>query len=196
MNIVLLDLKKEMCKSWYKYFNGENNVTIVNGELENYNIDDIKCLVSPANSYGLMDCGYDNALTSLFGESLQKVVQDYIINNYCGEQLVGSSFIVTIPGTNKKLIHTPTMREPSQIFDYNVVYTAMRSTLICAQKNNVESIIIPAFGRATGQVPCDVVAKEMYKAYVQIFKMSLKVRSWKDVSKRNEIINEYVSKKR
>ena len=127
----------------------------------------------------------------MFGNSLQEKVQDYIINKLHGEQNVGTSIIVDIPNTNKKLIHTPTMRIPSRIKDIEVIYFSMRSTLICALENKIKKIIIPAFGGSTGMVPYDILAKEMYKAYLQVFKVKKDVHSWYDLSKRDEMIKNY-----
>lgn len=196
MQIILLDNKKEMCDAWNKYFEGFDDVKIICEYLEFADLDDVDCYVSPANSYGLMDGGYDRALTMLFGNKLQQRVQDYIISNLYGEQQVGTSIIVDIPGENKKLIHTPTMRVPSRIIDTEVVYTSMRSTLICALKNNVKKIVIPAFGGQCGKVPYDTLAKEMYKAYIQVFKIDIKIHSWKDLEQREDLMYQYIKSKK
>lgn len=195
MEIILLDNKKEMCQAWRKYFSEFKDVKIVCEYLEFADLDDVDCYVSPANSYGLMDGGYDKALTMLFGVELQRRVQDYIINNLYGEQQVGSSIIVDIPGEEKKLIHTPTMRVPARIKDPEVVYTSMRSTLLCALKNNVKKIVIPAFGGATGRLAPDVIAEEMFKAYIQVFKININIHSWEDVCNREDIMYSYLNKK-
>ena len=195
MEIILLDNKKEMCQAWRKYFSEFSDVKIICEYLEFADLDDVDCYVSPANSYGLMDGGYDKALTMLFGNKLQQRVQDYIINNLYGEQQVGSSIIVDIPGEKKKLIHTPTMRVPARINDPEVIYTSMRSTLICALKNNVGKIVIPAFGGATGRLLPDVIAEEMFKAYIQVFKININIHSWEDVCNREDIMYSYLNKK-
>ena len=195
MEIILLDNKKEMCQAWRKYFSEFSDVKIICEYLEFADLDDVDCYVSPANSYGLMDGGYDKALTMLFGVELQRRVQDYIISNLYGEQQVGSSIIVDIPGEDKKLIHTPTMRVPARIKDPEVIYTSMRSTLICALKNNVGKIVIPAFGGATGRLAPDVIAEEMFKAYIQVFKININIHSWEDVCNREDIMYSYLNKK-
>lgn len=194
MKIILLDRNIRMCEAWNKYFKGFSDVEVVYDNIEYYDISTVDCLVSPANSYGIMNGGYDLALTRMFGNELQLKVQEYIINNLYGEQPVGSSIIVDIPNTNKKLIHTPTMRIPSPIVDSEIVYTSMRSTLICALKNNIQSIIIPAFGGSTGMVKERTIAKEMFKAYIQIFKTNIKVHSWNDVYELDSIISNEVER--
>ena len=129
---------------------------------------EVECIVSPANAYGYMDGSYDEAITMKFGTGLMAKVQQYILDNYYGEQPVGTSFIIDIPGTDKKLIHTPTMRVPSKIKDQHIIYQSMRTTLMCAIENNVQSIVIPAFGAGVGAVPCADVAKKMKFGYDQV----------------------------
>ena len=99
---------------------------------------------------------------------LQERVQQYIIDNFYGEQPVGTSFIIETNKDNQYLIHTPTMRTPEEILDARIIYQCMRTTLIVAKQNNIKSILIPMFGASTGNVKPQVVSKMMYKAYEQI----------------------------
>ena len=169
MKIYLLDINPKMVDSWKKHFADLTDVEIVCEDFSDFmKNNDIECVVSPANSYGIMDGGYDLAITHYFGVKLMIEVQKHIINNYFGEQPVGSSFILEIPNTNQKLIHTPTMRIPSVIIDPKIVYHCMRSTLICALQNDIKSIVIPAFGGCCGCLEYDDISFLMRKAYDQI----------------------------
>lgn len=170
MEIYLIEIDQRKFKYLKAYFENEN-VKLINDSFENFmknNKEKIDCVVSPANSFGLMDGGYDLALTNWYGNQLQERVQDYIINNYLGEQPVATSFIIEANKDNQYLIHTPTMRTPENITDARVIYQCMRTTLITAMKNKVKSILIPMFGGDTGMVKPQVVAKMMWKAYQQI----------------------------
>ena len=69
---------------------------------------------------------------------------------------------------NKKLIHTPTMKTPKRIKDERIVYECMKSTLIIAKQNNIQSILIPLFGGSTGKIHPENIAKLMKEAYDQI----------------------------
>lgn len=60
------------------------------------------------------------------------------------------------------------MRVPNKIKDKQVIYQAMRTTLIEAKKNNINSIVIPMFGGKTGGTHPNDVAKLMRLAYDQI----------------------------
>ena len=169
MKIYFIDIEKSMILSWKKYFGEEKDVEIIHTDFESFMREyQVEAIVSPANSFGLMDGGYDLAISNWFGDDLQKKVQKYIVDNYFGEQIVGTSFITDIPGSNNRLIHTPSMRIPDRIEDISVVYQCMRSTLMVALKNSVESILIPAFGCGTGMLKEDDVARMMHFAYKQI----------------------------
>ena len=172
LEIHLLDINKEMTDTWNRFFKGISNVKVHNDTLENFlNNNDVQGIVSPANSFGLMDGGYDKAIIDYFGNHLMKRVQDYIIENYCGEQPVGTAFSIPIyPEVYdcKYLIHCPTMRTPEVIRDSRVIYSCMRSTLIECMRKEMKSVIIPAFGGCTGKVDKRELANMMRLAYEQL----------------------------
>lgn len=169
MKVYLLDKNKIITDMWRAYFRDEKDVEVVCDEFENFmESHNVECIVSPVNSYGLMDGGYDLAITEYFGEELMKKVQKYIIENYYGEQPVGTSFIMKTDAKNIQMIHTPTMRIPSKIKEPMVVYQAMRTTLMTALENNIKSIVIPAFGGCCGFMNPQVLCEFMYEGYRQI----------------------------
>lgn len=184
MKIYLLDINKQMTDAWEQEFGGKKveNIEIINDDFAHFmnTHPKIDAVVSPANSFGLMDGGYDAAITAYFGNDLMNDVQQKIIRRWYGEQPVGTSMTVpikckTVPDErtlqNKYaiLIHTPTMRTPEKIVDSRIIYQCMRTTLIEAIRQEVDHIVIPAFGGATGMVPYDEIAKMMCFAYRQIY---------------------------
>jgi hypothetical protein len=76
MKITLLDINKNMTDAWSKYFENIENVEIVHNYFSNFmdEYQDVDAIVSPANSFGLMDGGYDKAITDYFGSELMKEV--------------------------------------------------------------------------------------------------------------------------
>jgi len=191
MNIIFLDIDKYHVKCIEKYFGNEINVRIVHSELCDFlSNNQVECVVSPANSFGLMDGGYDLALTEYFGDQLQKRVQQYIASHYYGEQPVGTSFIVDAGAYGCKLIHTPTMRVPCDIKDPLVIYQCMRTTLMCAIENGIQSILIPIFGSGIGGIDANTAARLMWLAYQQISNPSPK-SSWTQVCA-DESFNELI----
>lgn len=176
MKIYLLDINKTITDIWKLYFADCEDVEVVCDYFDHFmDQGKVDCVVSPANSYGLMDGGYDRAISEWFGWDLMKKVQKYILDNYWGEQPVGTSFIIDPGKDNIKLIHTPSMRIPSAIKDTMVVYQCMRTTLMTAIKNNVESIVIPAFGGFCGCLQPIDVCSMMYEAYKQIMNPPLEL---------------------
>lgn len=168
MKLILCDTNKVLCQQWNKYFCKIKDVTIVNDTFTN--LQEFDCIVSPANSFGLMDGGFDLALINYFGYVLMQNIQKQIIADYAGEQPVGTSIIVETG--NKKhpyCAHTPTMRVPQVIKGYDTVYNAMRAMLLAVSKHkDITSVLCPGLGTATGQVPIEIAAKQMYLAYENI----------------------------
>ena len=136
--IYIIDIDEKMIDSLIKYFRWESNVELCCCDIETFlkdNIDKIDAVTSSANSFGIMDGGLDKALVDFFGEQLQANVQRVIQEEFLGEQPVGTCATIDIPGYNKKVLHTPTMRIPQPILDPRIIYTATRSTLVEAIKN-------------------------------------------------------------
>lgn len=161
---------------WLKRYFKDTDATFVCEDLEEFLAkSDVECVVSPANSFGLMDGGYDYYITRHFGERLQERVQAYILKNYYGEQPIGTSFLIKANDRGQTLIHTPTMQTPKPIKDPFVIYTCMRSTLICAKKHRVESILLPMFGGGCGETHPKIIAEMMRLAYDQIMNPPKKI---------------------
>ena len=61
LKIYLLDINKEMTDTWKRFFKDIPNIEICNSDFETFmnSHEDIEGIVSPANSFGLMDGGYD-----------------------------------------------------------------------------------------------------------------------------------------
>ena len=188
MKIYLLDRNNTIVECWKDCFKDCEDVEVVCDDFARFmSSHDVECVVSPANAFGLMDGGYDLAISKYFGWDLQKKVQKYIIDNYFGEQPVGSSIIVDI-NDKQKLIHTPSMRTPSHIKDPMVVYSCMRTCLMLAIKNNIKSIVIPAFGGECGNVSFSLLAEMMFQAYQQV-KNPPKEITWEYTRQLNNKIN-------
>src|SRR5262245_9883466 len=92
LRLILVDPKKVLCDAFRERFKSLPNVEVVMGLFEQLPVYD--CMVSAANSFGLMDGGVDAAITRFFGDGLQERVQSRILEEYLGEQPVGTSLIV------------------------------------------------------------------------------------------------------
>lgn len=195
MKIYLLDRKYSMVKCWNTYFSRISDVEIVYDDFFNFmTTHKVECVVSPANAFGLMDGGYDLAITKWFGCELMKKVQKYITENFWGEQPVATSFLIDTGYKDIKLIHTPTMREPEAIKEPLVIYQCMRTTLIEAIKHNVDSIVIPAFGGACGGLDYNLIAKMMFHGYSQVMLYKQDIINWDNHLNTHDLYKDIVSK--
>ena len=73
MKIYLLDDNESMKNICKLYFREVQDVTAVCDDFKHFmDKTEVECVVSPANSYGLMDGGYDRAISEWFGWDLMK----------------------------------------------------------------------------------------------------------------------------
>ncbi len=168
--LVLIDPYAPLCSAWREQFDELPGVEVVHGYFEELSAYD--CMVSPANSFGLMDGGVDAAITRFFGVALMRRVQQRILAEFLGEQPVGTSLIVeTGHSRHPFLAHTPTMRVPMPISRTDNVYSAMWAMLLTVRKHNlqsdrtIETIACPGLGTGVGQVPPEEAARQMALAY-------------------------------
>lgn len=162
----------QMADAFNRVFGNTDNVNIVRKPFEN--ISEFDCMVSAANSFGLMDGGVDAAITAFFGTQLQTRVQNHIIREYLGEQPVGSAFVIeTGDNHHPWLVHAPTMRVPLTIDGTDAVYNATWAALLAIFQHNknaitdrkIKTVVFPAMGAGCGQVPFESVARQMKLAW-------------------------------
>ena len=95
-----------------------------------------------------------------------------ILQDYLGEQPVGTSFIIERHQTSATLLaHSPTMRTPMTIEHTDYPYLAMWATLLAIHHHNlshpqkIETIACPGLGTGTGSVKAKEAARQMAAAY-------------------------------
>jgi O-acetyl-ADP-ribose deacetylase (regulator of RNase III) len=170
LKLILVDRNGPLAFAFQKHFAGLPNVEIVVARFEDLPAFD--CMVSAANSFGLMDGGVDAAITRFFGQDLMDRVQESILEEYLGEQPVGTSMIVeTRHPKHPFLAHTPTMRTPMEISRTDNVYRAMCAMLLAVRKHNqhgekpITLVACPGLGTGAGHVPYPEAARQMALAY-------------------------------
>jgi O-acetyl-ADP-ribose deacetylase (regulator of RNase III) len=151
MKIILTSIDEPLAGAWEKYCGDLDIVTVFHGS-----IFDTKpqAVVSPANSFGFMDGGIDYTYSLRFGWGLEQRLQRLIREEYDGELLVGQAAILaTDDKTIPYLVSAPTMRIPTILPKATVnPYLAARAALLCAMKNDLESIAFPGLGTGIGEV--------------------------------------------
>ncbi|MCF0129719.1 MAG: macro domain-containing protein [Pseudobutyrivibrio sp.] len=195
MKIYLLDWNQDTCSAWESYFN--DKATIVCDEFRrfmNTNGGKIDGVVSPANCFGIMDGGYDAAITKYYGPSLMWRVQERLLQDYMGIQPIASCLSVQIEGALNEegnqvyLLHTPVMTAPEKVREPRLIFHAMRNTLLEAKRLNLKEIVIPAWGGACGSVDPDIIAYYMWQAYENVYNPS-KIIDWMEMDKWQRILN-------
>lgn len=170
MKLILVAPNPSLCAAFQEHFSDLPNVQIVNNYFEW--LPEFDCMVSPANSFGMMDGGIDAAIVRFFGKSLMDRVQQQILEQYLGEQPVGTSLIVeTGHPKHPFLAHTPTMRVPMSIVGTDIPYVAMWAMLLAVRHHNqhaqrtINTVACPGLGTGIGRVPYREAARLMALAY-------------------------------
>lgn len=183
--LILADPQPAMCAAWQNAFRAFDDVEISNARFET--VQEFDCMVSAANSFGLMDGGVDLAIVNFFGKDFESRVQQHILERYNGEQPVGSSFIIkTNHPQHPYVAHTPTMRVPMPINGTDNVYLAMKALLQAvtdfnAKNQQIRRVLCPGLGTATGRVPFEVAAEQMALAY-RYFKNPPQEINWRSAA--------------
>ncbi|MBC7527290.1 MAG: macro domain-containing protein [Chthonomonadaceae bacterium] len=186
----LRDINAPLVASWSKYFAEVPQVRPSFGDVFGVKAD---AIISPANSFGFMDGGIDLVYSGRFGWQLQKRLQQLLREEYEGELPIGMAVLL---GTGDHelpyLVSAPTMRAPANVSNTLNAFLAFRAALRLIQRHNalfpetIKSVICPGLATATGQMPVEICAKQMYAAYVQV----VQGQTWNS-SSINEIVNEH-----
>jgi O-acetyl-ADP-ribose deacetylase (regulator of RNase III) len=160
----------EMCDAFRVRFDGLPRVTVIQSRFEDLPPHD--CFVTAANSFGIMNAGIDAAVVRFHGEDLMRRIQFRIMDEYLGEQPIGTSFIEPTGNVLYPFVaHSPTMRVPGSIAGTDKVYAATWASLIAVYRHKalndtaIESVAFPAMGAGFGGVPYTEVARQMAAAY-------------------------------
>src|SRR4051794_37442121 len=168
--IWLVHPEEAMCASFRARFAGVPSARVVWGRFEDLGPHD--CFVTAGNAFGLMTAGIDAAVVRFFGEDLMRRVQHRILDQFFGEQPVGTAFILPTGHPDVPfLAHAPTMRVPGSIEGTDKVYAATWAALLAVHAHNlasdhkVEVLAFPAMGTGFGGVPFGEAARQMAAAY-------------------------------
>ncbi len=131
-------------------------------------------LVSPANSFGIMDGGLDLAIRAEVGGDIQRRVQSVILERHHGELPVGIAEVVETQNAKWPfLIVAPTMRVPEPVSNTLNAYLAFRAALLAVRAFNqaemrIRSMVVPGLGTGIGGMDARRCAAQMRVAYDQV----------------------------
>ncbi|MCR9201157.1 MAG: macro domain-containing protein [Planctomycetaceae bacterium] len=194
IDVWLIHPKFEMCEAFRRRFADLPNVTVMPSRYEDLPPHD--CFVTAANSFGIMNAGIDAAVIRRHGDQLMKAVQYRILDEYLGEQPIGTSFVQPTDDSEFPFIaHTPTMRLPGSIYGTDKVYNATWAAFLAVYRHNtaadadqkIRQIVVPAMGAGFGAVPYSEVARQMAAAYDHYLRPPHRME-WAMVTRREKAI--------
>jgi O-acetyl-ADP-ribose deacetylase (regulator of RNase III) len=166
----LVHPEEAMCGAFEERFRGLRGVRVVRGRFEE--LEPCDCFVTAGNAYGIMTAGIDAAVVRRFGVGLMERVQERILDEFMGEQPIGTAFLVETGDVALPYIaHAPTMRVPSSISGTDKVYAATWAALLAVQRHNVTAeqkiatVAFPAMGTGFGGVAYGEAARQMAAAW-------------------------------
>jgi len=119
-----------------------------------------------------IDGGIDASVVHFFGAPLMRRVQHRIMDEFFGEQPVGTAFVISTEHLSVPfLAHAPTMRVPGSIEGTDKVYNAAWAALLAIHAHNrnsgqpIEVAAFPAMGTGFGGVPYIEAARQMAATY-------------------------------
>ena len=190
--LYLIDSKPELCDKWRQVFSSYPEVEVLTGDYFQQSAD---AIVSPANSFGIMDGGLDLAIRNELGFQVETDIQEVILNKYHGEMPIGSAEIIN---TNHNkwsfIIAAPTMRIPENIAFTLNAYNAFRAILIAIYRFNesqskrpIQSLVCSGLGTGIGSMEPVKCAAQMRAAY-KLIKEPAKIYSYEEIHQSHQIL--------
>ncbi|HEX6370965.1 MAG TPA: macro domain-containing protein [Longimicrobium sp.] len=173
----LVHPREEACAAFRDRFQGLPDVRVLQTRFEALPPHD--CFITAGNGFGLMTAGIDAAVAAFHGGALVERVQRRIVDEYLGEQPVGTCFIQPTGTPGYPFVgHAPTMRMPGPIGGSDAVYRAAWAALLAVYRHNADArrgdpdapgeivtVAMPALGTGFGGVELSEAARQMAAAY-------------------------------
>lgn len=170
MKILLIDRHEPMVRAWSRVFEDVDDVEAIEGD---YFSRPATAMVSPANSFGIMDGGLDLAIRNELGLSVQTRVQRAIVERHHGELPIGCAEIVETGNARwSLLVCAPTMRVPEVVGQTLNAYLSFRAVLAACKRHPtpIESIVCCGLCTGIGAMEPMRCAQQMRVAYAQLQK--------------------------
>ncbi|GBE81763.1 macro domain-like protein [Sparassis crispa] len=208
--------KTSLCASWKQAIQehlstDESFITVIEGKFNGIDAEKLRCdcIVSPANSFGIMDGGFDLELSRYLkgtGDmwSLTNHCQAYIRETWHGFVPPGSCTLVPLPddvaGPNnawhiRVVAMVPTMRTPEDVsWHQDIIYSCMWSLLVQLEhwnktahengREKIESVLMTGLGTGQGGISSEKCAQQMILAVKHFHEELPPQLRWVDVRQR------------
>ena len=188
--LYLIDSKPELCEKWKQVFSRYPEVEVLTGDYFQQSAD---AIVSPANSFGIMDGGLDLAIRNELGFQVETDIQEVILNKYHGEMPIGSAEIINTNHSKWSfIIAAPTMRIPENVAFTLNAYNAFRAILIAVNSFNeskpkrpIKSLVCSGLGTGIGSMEPVKCAAQMRAAY-KLIKEPARISSFEEIHKSHQ----------
>jgi O-acetyl-ADP-ribose deacetylase (regulator of RNase III) len=148
MQVLLVAREPALARAWRHAFEDIEVVEVIEGD---YFAREAEAMVSPANSFGIMDGGIDAAIRDTLGFTVQQRLQRMIVERHHGELRVGCAEIVETGDARwPLLVCAPTMRIPESVATTLNAYLAFRSALLACARHPRPIASLTCCGLATG----------------------------------------------
>lgn len=172
LRVILVDREGPLAAAWREAFRDVTEVEVVRGD---YFSTPAEAMVSPANSFGVMDGGLDLAIRDGLGLHVEQRVRERIASAHHGELPVGVAEIVeTNDARWPLLVCAPTMRVPEDASRTLNAYLAFRAILLALARYGrergapVRSVVCPGLCTGVGATAPRRCAAQMRVAWRQV----------------------------
>ena len=170
--IVLVDREPRLVAAWKEAFRDVEQVEVVRGDFFSR---EAEAMVSPANSFGIMDGGLDLAIRDTLGAVVERRVRARIEERHHGELPVGVAEVVATDDARwPLLVCAPTMRVPELVGQTLNAYLAFRAALLAlvqlgiGRGEPVRSVVCPGLCTGVGAMSPRRCAGQMRGAFRQV----------------------------
>jgi O-acetyl-ADP-ribose deacetylase (regulator of RNase III) len=165
--IFLVNNGAPLVRAWNEVFRDVEIVDANEGDYFDFPAD---AMVSPANSFGIMDGGLDLAIREQLGLEVERRVQIVIREKHHVELPVGCAEIVPTDHSRWPfLVSAPTMRIPENVSRTIHAYWAFRAILLTVRDHpSIRSLLCCGLGTGVGRMPPRRCAVQMHQAYLQV----------------------------
>lgn len=162
MQLLLVDRQPAMIRAWRAAFGDRDDVEVVEGD---YFARPAAAMVSPANSFGIMDGGLDKAIRDELGFAVQQRAQRAIVERHHGELPVGAAELVETGDARWPiLVVAPTMRIPESVAQTLNAYLAFRAVVLACTRASLASVVCCGLGTGIGAMEPQRAAVQMRMA--------------------------------
>ena len=171
--IHFVDLHHSRIDELKKRFSSYPNVKYTVGNVKSLPVENT-AFVSPSNSFLFMDSGvdkwYSREMFPGVEQNAKALLKHVGITTGLGRFYLPVGSAITVPvGISTTLVCAPTMFLPQKVSSTNNAYYAFMAALCAFEKSNnhrQHTLVCPPMCTGWGEMPGDVAAEQMYRAYV------------------------------